>query len=113
MSPTVGNFFRRFAKALLYCFTALPLALPAAHSSSSFLTQLWQTDEGLPHNHVRAIAQTRDGYLWIGTQKGLVRFDGLQFKLFDEPQSPELKNATITALLATKDGGLWIGTANG
>lgn len=69
--------------------------------------KVFQTDEGLPQNTVQAIHQTRDGYLWIGTQKGLARFDGVRFVACEEP---ELKNSFIYALLESRDGSLWVGT---
>ncbi|HWF18992.1 MAG TPA: two-component regulator propeller domain-containing protein, partial [Verrucomicrobiae bacterium] len=73
----------------------------------------WQAEEGLPQDAVQALAQTRDGYLWVGTKKGLARFDGVHFKVFDPQNTPELRNASITALLQSADGSLWIGTAGG
>jgi ligand-binding sensor domain-containing protein/signal transduction histidine kinase len=82
----------------------------AARSHLEYLPRVWETDEGLPYNRVQAIAQTADGYLWVGTYKGLARFDGLQFTSINNPDIPALKNASITALCATADGALWIGT---
>lgn len=74
-------------------------------------SRAWQFKDGLPHNTVRALAQGPDGYLWIGTQKGLARFDGLKFSPWDEAGCPELKKATIRALLCCRDS-IWIGTEN-
>ena len=54
-----------------------PLAMP-----HGYIIETWQTEQGLPQNTVTSIAQTRDGYLWIGTLNGLARFDGVQFKVF-------------------------------
>ncbi len=70
--------------------------------------RVWQTDEGLPQNSVNAIAQTSDGYLWVGTREGLARFDGLHFTPVDEAAAPHLKNASIAALCVSRDGSLWI-----
>jgi ligand-binding sensor domain-containing protein/signal transduction histidine kinase len=78
-----------------------------------YASRTWRTDEGLPGNTVKAIAQTADGYLWIGTPQGLARFDGVQFTSFDTQSTPELKNTSITALCANKTGVLWIGTDGG
>ncbi len=78
---------------------------------AQYTPRVWQTDEGLPNNRVQAIAQTGDGYLWVGTFGGLARFDGLQFKTFDDAAAPRLKNASITALCADTNDALWIGTA--
>ncbi len=80
------------------------------------LTQLghdvWTTSNGLPHDTVRAIAQTADGYLWLATTGGLARFDGVNFTVFDDSNTPLLRQATISTMLATPDGSLWIGTSN-
>ncbi len=75
--------------------------------------RVWQTDDGLPHNLVRSIAQTRDGYLWVGTKVALARFDGIHFTLFDERNTPALKFPNITALCLDREGTLWIGTFGG
>ena len=77
-----------------------------------YLARVWQTDEGLPNNRVQAIAQTPDGYLWVGTYEGLARFDGLAFTTFNGLNTPELKGAPINALCVATDGTLWIGTDN-
>ena len=66
----------------------------------------WQNDSGLPQNSVLAIAQTADGFLRCGTEEGLVRFDGLTFKVFDKRNTPELRSNEITALLADHQGRL-------
>src|SRR5689334_23097304 len=54
--------------------------------------RVWQIDDGLPQNSVWAITQTKDGYLWVGTQQGLARFDGVRFVSLDHPSAPELKH---------------------
>jgi len=73
----------------------------------------WTSDDGLPHSQVQAIAQTRDGYLWVGTRDGLARFDGMQFTTFGPKNIPEIKNGFITALSVDRGGSLWIGTYAG
>lgn len=78
---------------------------------SSFVCRTWRVEENLPHNTVTAIAQTRDGYLWIGTANGLARFDGVQFTRFGLREG--LSSLFIKALLEDRDGALWIGTVNG
>jgi ligand-binding sensor domain-containing protein/signal transduction histidine kinase len=78
-----------------------------------YSARVWQTDEGLPNNRVQAIAQTPDGYLWVGTSEGLARFDGVEFKTYNDPSTPQLKNASITALCPDAEGALWIGTEGG
>ena len=71
--------------------------------------RVWQIDDGLPQNSVWAITQTKDGYVWVGTQQGLARFDGMRFVSLDNPAAPELRHGYITALCTGKDGSLWIG----
>lgn len=83
------------------------------NTTFEYASRTWHTDEGLPDNVVQAIAQTPDGYLWIGTRAGLARFDGVQFTDYDSKNSPALKNSSITALCADRYGALWIGTDGG
>jgi diguanylate cyclase (GGDEF)-like protein len=80
---------------------------------SQYIHQVWQDDQGLPQNDVLAITPTRDGYLWIGTEEGLARFDGVRFVIYDSRNTPGLKNTTITALFEDRDRNLWIGTLGG
>ena len=75
------------------------LACPSSsHSAERYRVRNWQADEGLPQNSVWAITQTPDGYLWIGTQQGLVRFDGVRFLPIDESAPTELRRGFIPAL---------------
>ena len=82
-------------------------------SAFGYTARTWQSDEGLPNNYVRAIAQTPDGYLWVGTSTGLARFDGLRFTAFTSQNAPALINTTITVLCVDRQGALWIGTYGG
>jgi len=68
---------------------------------------------GLPQVTVIAMAQTQDGYLWLGTRDGLARFDGNRFQVFTEWNTPGLSSSTIVHLFADREGGLWVGTAAG
>jgi signal transduction histidine kinase/ligand-binding sensor domain-containing protein len=75
-------------------------------------------ENGLPQNTVQALAQTKDGFLWLGTEAGLVRFDGVEFQTYDRNSNsglsgPALPGNDIRCLLATADGALWIGTNAG
>src|ERR1044071_310988 len=65
-------------------------------------------DEGLTHGAVNSIAQTPDGYLWIGTQNGLVRFDGLNFRLYNRADFPGAPDGPVLGLVADRSGNLWI-----
>src|SRR5687768_8756077 len=83
----------------------------AASSVSLFTARTWQTDDGLPQNSVQTILQTRDGYLWTGTQRGLARFDGVRFVVFEDV--PEIKGRSITALCEGSDGSFWVAIDGG
>ena len=89
------------------------LALNPSVQPSDYIVAHWSTEDGMPHNQVRCIYQTRDGYLWVGTQEGLARFDGLTFTVFNQRNTPSFPNDTITSFAETRDGSLWIGTASG
>ena len=89
------------------------LALDPLKAISQYRHDVWQTDQGLPQNSVNAILQTRDGYLWLGTYQGLVRFDGQRFTVFQTGSTPELRSNRILALCEDQDGALWIGTSAG
>jgi signal transduction histidine kinase/ligand-binding sensor domain-containing protein len=75
--------------------------------------QRWTTEQGLPQNRIACLKQTRDGYLWIGTWFGLVRFDGVHFTVFNKFNTPELVSDTVEALAEDTEGTLWVGTENG
>ncbi len=88
------------------------IAAAANVSPMPYAARVWQTDEGLPQISVRAIAQTQDGYLWVGTEDGMACFDGVRFTPLDERVAPELRHGYIGALCATRDGSLWIACDN-
>jgi ligand-binding sensor domain-containing protein/signal transduction histidine kinase len=70
-------------------------------------------ENGLPQNTVTALIQTRQGFVWLGTEAGLVRFDGIGFQVFDRNSNPALSGNDIGCLLEAQDGALWIGTSEG
>jgi signal transduction histidine kinase/ligand-binding sensor domain-containing protein len=72
------------------------------------LVDKWSTDDGLPQSSVLSMAQTPDGYLWLATFAGLVRFDGLRFTVFDAGNTPELVSSRIVYLKVDRRGALWI-----
>ena len=84
-----------------------------AQPRKDFMVKAWSMADGLPHPSVTALAQTRDGYLWIGTLAGLVRFDGVQFKVFTPKNCPELPRSRIGRLFEGGDGTLFITTERG
>jgi signal transduction histidine kinase/ligand-binding sensor domain-containing protein len=87
-------------------------ALDPHKSLTQYSRTVWTQERGLPQDTIRAIEQTADGYLWLGTDEGLARFDGYEFVVFDKA-SGDLPDNSITALDAADDGSLWIGTQNG
>ena len=92
--------------------TSGALALDPRKSLTQYSRTIWTQESGLPQDTIRAIAQTKDGYLWLGTDEGLARFDGYEFAVFNKTNG-DLPDNSITALAAANDGGLWIGTSNG
>src|SRR6202142_3277845 len=82
-------------------------------SVSDYSIDVWQTEQGLPQDSVTSIVHTRDGYLWLGTYNGLVRFDGVRFKVFNTGNTPEFGDSRITSLFDDADGPLWIGHETG
>ena len=75
--------------------------------------EVWQTENGLPQSTVHAVTQTSDGYVWIATEEGLARFDGISFAVFDRQNTSELRSNEIRSLLADRQGDLWIATSGG
>jgi signal transduction histidine kinase/ligand-binding sensor domain-containing protein/ActR/RegA family two-component response regulator len=80
---------------------------------SQYVFDNWQIQQGLPQNSVEALARTPDGYLWLATHEGLVRFDGVRFTVFDRDNTPLLRSRIITKLHVDDDGRLWVGTRVG
>lgn len=103
----------------LACLTAV-LGKPEATANNGFqqvgsryFQTGWTTDNGLPQNSVSSIIQTRDGYLWLTTLDGLVRYNGVQFTIFNKGNTPGIINNRFTALFEDHEGRLWIGTYQG
>ncbi len=97
---------------ILYCCQLL--ALDPDRSSDQYVLNQWGVEQGLPRGCISSIAQTADGYLWVATPKGLIRFDGLQFKTIKYTENLEIeskKNIFPDTLFVDKQGNLWIGSA--
>ena len=88
-------------------------ALDPSLKLSQYGLDNWEIPEGLPQSSAQAIARTPDGYIWIGTQEGLARFDGVRFTVFDSENEPAIPSKNITALFVDRGGRLWIGTRAG
>jgi signal transduction histidine kinase/ligand-binding sensor domain-containing protein/DNA-binding response OmpR family regulator len=80
---------------------------------SQYVLNTWTSRNGLPQNGVYAIAQTEDGYIWVGTEEGLARFDGIRFTVFDDSGPAKLGNKWVRRLCAGPDNTLWVGTRAG
>src|SRR5665213_1598314 len=107
-----------FGAKFLTCILLLGCALPAGAISpsaalSDFSHQSWNMENGLPQNRVQALAQTSDGFVWLGTEAGLVRFDGFEFMALGRDSVSGLPGNDIRCLSASADGTLWIGTNAG
>lgn len=108
----------KFAAATLFFIALLlpfvpALALDPSKALTQYSTDVWGIEQGLPQSSIKDIAQTRDGYLWLATDEGLARFDGVQFVVFDKGNTAEIKDNSVQALYAARDGSLWIGTRRG
>ena len=80
---------------------------------SQYAHTAWKIRDGAFRGIINAIAQTPDGYLWLGTEFGLLRFDGIRAVPWQPPQGQSLPSSDVRALLTSRDGTLWIGTAKG
>jgi signal transduction histidine kinase/ligand-binding sensor domain-containing protein len=87
--------------------------LARADGAGDYILDVWDRESGLPNTTVTAVAQTRDGYLWVGTHNGLARFDGARSVVFDPENTPALKHARVVGLLVDSEGRLWINTYDG
>lgn len=103
----------RFALLSLLLVAPAAFGLDATKSITQYGHAMWTLDEGLLPGTPMSMAQTTDGYLWVGTRTGLVRFDGVRFVPFSPPQGEALRSSRILGLRGTSDGSLWIGTRAG
>jgi len=104
-------------RALLILANVLPCltanALDPDLRISQYAHTAWRVRDGAFAGAPNAITQTADGYVWIGTFAGIVRFDGVRFVPFAPPAGQHLPNPAVISLLGATDGSLWIGTASG
>ncbi|HTS31803.1 MAG TPA: two-component regulator propeller domain-containing protein [Bryobacteraceae bacterium] len=99
------------AGILLVCPRAF--ALDSALDASQYAHSSWKVRDGFVKGVISSLAQTSDGYLWLGTEFGLERFDGVRAAAWNPPPGQHLPSARIFSMLAARDGTLWIGTSNG
>ena len=105
--------FNVLRHGLTLLVSATALALEPGQPVRQYIQDAWQTDAGLPQNYVVGIVQTRDGYIWLATQEGLARFDGMKFTVFDKRNTDQIKDNNIQALFEDREGNLWFGTEGG
>ena len=99
--------------SILLASCACALASDNSLDVSQYAHTAWKIREGFTKGTIFSIAQTPDGYLWLGTEFGLVRFDGVQAIPWKPPAGEQLPGSWINALLVTRDGTLWIATEKG
>jgi Two component regulator propeller len=101
------------AAAAILIFYATPTkALDPHRMISQYARDRWTIDNDFPGGAISGIAQTPDGYLWIGTEKGLFRFDGLSFRVFQQAGPETLPIGAVQKLMTDSAGDLWILLAN-
>jgi len=103
---------RWVALATLLLISSRALALDPSLDVSQYAHTAWRIRDGFPRTQINAIAQTADGYLWLGTELGLLRFDGVRAVSW-QPAGEQLPSNFVVALLVARDGALWIGTLKG
>jgi ligand-binding sensor domain-containing protein/tRNA A-37 threonylcarbamoyl transferase component Bud32 len=95
------------------CLVTALLALDPDKKVTQYIIDGWNAETGLPQSSVYAVLQTGDGYIWIGTEEGLARFDGVEFIVFDGSNTPAISKNFISCLLEDREKNLWIGTLGG
>lgn len=102
-----------FCRVLLLCAAAagcphtLSALDPDRHPDQYIVTR-WSSRDSFPGGAINAIAQTPDGYLWIGSEHGLIRFDGISFRLLDSSNSPSMPPGSVLGLAVDGEGLLWV-----
>ena len=90
------------------------ITLDPEKAITQYMHDVWQIEEGLPQNTVQAIIQSQEGYLWLGTEEGLVRFNGSSFVTFDSKNTEAFNESNLVhTLFEDSKGRIWIGTNNG
>ena len=102
-----------FWLALLLAHSTCALALDPSLDISQYSHTAWRVRDGFGNGPLHSIAQTHDGYLWLGTESGLLRFDGVRAVLWQPPGDEHLPSNVVQGLLVSRDGTLWIGTGKG
>ena len=122
----MGDLFTQFAllrraiapallfASLLHAPSLLALGKPTPETFQEGLThRIWRVQDGLPDGVINAVAETLDHYLWLGSPRELIRFDGFHFTDLSTEIAPAIRDFGVTCLFAASDGSLWIGTGDG
>ena len=113
-SSVVGSLIRSFCAAACWVLLTLQAeAFDANKPLTEYTHTVWTHKDGIPSAFIYSIAQTRDGYLWLATTDGLVRFDGVRFVHWRPKTGHTALLGVVRSLCAGRDGDLWIGTATG
>ena len=99
--------------ALIVLAQALFAQGPRTIPLSEYNLRSWSTKDGLPNDKIMAVYQSSQGYIWLGSQEGLARFDGARFEIFDKKNTPAFPHSQIISLIEDKDSTLWISTIRG
>lgn len=102
-----------FLANVFLCLAGASWSLDPHKPITQYVHTVWRSEDGLPQNSIQALLQTSDGYLWLGTQEGLVRFNGVEFKLFNKGTTPAIRHNDIRVLYQDRGGAMWIGTFGG
>ncbi|MDG2526742.1 two-component regulator propeller domain-containing protein [Stenotrophomonas sp. HITSZ_GD] len=111
--PWQGGLWLLLAALLGLCAGRAPAANPGTPPLRDYAIDVWTSREGLPHNSIRAIAQTAEGHLWFATWEGLVRYNGLDFTVFDRGTRPGLLDNGVGTLFIDNQGHLWLSDSRG
>lgn len=98
---------------LLAGFTPAAFALDPDSALTTYRHEVWREDQGLLQSTINSILQARNGYIWLATYYGIVRFDGVRFTVFDTATTPAIQANRVRALAEDRDGTIWIATAKG
>jgi signal transduction histidine kinase/ligand-binding sensor domain-containing protein len=109
----VSTFFSRRLLWLAGIFLSTVTTMLAAGTDDEWLMRPWQTEDGLPDNSVNGLAQTEEGYLWVGTPTGLARFDGIRFENIPLTNVVTMPNHGIVTMLRGRHGTLWLAMDRG
>src|SRR5580704_18636607 len=101
------------AVGVLLVWCGIASALNPSLEMNQYAHKAWTIRDGFFKAIIYSIAQTPDGYLWLGTETGLLRFDGVRYIPWQPPAGQSLPTSYIYSLLAARDGRLWIGTVQG